>query len=85
MNTLPQLHNGQALPLQDIPEFAIPDFRNLILERVRRGRRISSLCGMPDGAGNRGAVGHRAGRTSVAQAHPVPCLLCTRPGCLEPG
>ncbi len=49
MITLPQLHNGQALPLKDIPELAVPEFRNLILERVRRGRRISSLFGMPDG------------------------------------
>jgi Ni,Fe-hydrogenase III large subunit len=49
MTMLPQLHNGQALPLMDIPEFAVPDFRNLILGRVRRGRRISSLFGMPDG------------------------------------
>ena len=49
MITLPQLHNGQALPLKDVPELAVPDFRNLILERVRRGRRISSLFGLPDG------------------------------------
>jgi Ni,Fe-hydrogenase III large subunit len=49
MITLPQIHNGQALPLQDVPELAVPDFRSLILERVRRGRRISSLFGMPDG------------------------------------
>ncbi len=49
MITLPQIHNGQALPLQDIPELAGPDFRSMILERVRRGRRISSLFGMPDG------------------------------------
>jgi Ni,Fe-hydrogenase III large subunit len=49
MITLPQLHNGQALPLKDIPELAMPDFHSLILERVRRGRRISSLFGMPDG------------------------------------
>ena len=47
--TLPQLHNGQALPLKDIPELAMPDFHGLILERVRRGKRISSLFGMPDG------------------------------------
>jgi Ni,Fe-hydrogenase III large subunit len=49
MTTLPQIHNGQALPLQDVPELAVPDFRNTILERVRRGRRISSLFGMPEG------------------------------------
>ena len=48
--TMPaQIHNGQALPLKDIPEFAVPDFRNMILGRVRKGRRISSLFGMPDG------------------------------------
>jgi Ni,Fe-hydrogenase III large subunit len=49
MITLPQLHNGQALPWKDIPELAMPEFRSLILERVRRGRRISSLFGLPDG------------------------------------
>ncbi len=49
MITLPQVHNGQALPLQDVPELAVSDFRSMILERVRRGRRISSLFGMPDG------------------------------------
>ncbi len=49
MNGLPQLHNGRALPWKDIPEFAVPEFRTMILERVRRGRRISSLFGMPDG------------------------------------
>ena len=49
MTTLPQLHNGQALPMKDIPELAVPEFRSLILERVRRGRRISSLFGLPDG------------------------------------
>ena len=49
MTTLPQIHNGQALPLKDIPELTVPEFRSMILERVRRGRRISSLFGMPDG------------------------------------
>lgn len=49
MISLPQLHNGQALPLKDIPELAGPEFRGLILERVRRGRRIASLFGLPDG------------------------------------
>lgn len=49
MITLPQIHNGQALPLKDIPELAVPDFRSMILARVRHGRRISSLFGMPDG------------------------------------
>jgi Ni,Fe-hydrogenase III large subunit len=49
MITLPQLHNGQALPLKDIPDLPVPEFRALILERVRRGRRISSLFGLPDG------------------------------------
>jgi len=49
MTTQPLLHNGQALPLKDIPELAVPDFRNLIQTRVRRGRRISSLFGMPEG------------------------------------
>ena len=48
---LPQLHNGQATRLTDIPVLAMPDFRTAVLERVRRGRRISSLFGMPDGDG----------------------------------
>ncbi len=49
MMLLPQLHNGQAIALKDIPELSIPDFRAAALERVRKGRRISSLFGMPDG------------------------------------
>ncbi len=49
MTQLPQIHNGQALPLKDVPELAVPDFAGVIREQVRRGRRISSLFGMPDG------------------------------------
>jgi Ni,Fe-hydrogenase III large subunit len=49
MMLLPQLHNGQAVALKDIPDLAMPDFRAAVLERARRGRRISSLFGMPDG------------------------------------
>jgi len=49
MTMLPQLHNAQALPLREIPELPVPEFRNLVLARVRRGRRISSLFGLPDG------------------------------------
>jgi Ni,Fe-hydrogenase III large subunit len=49
MILLPQLHNGQAIALKDVPELAMPDFRTAVLERVRKGRRVSSLFGMPDG------------------------------------
>jgi Ni,Fe-hydrogenase III large subunit len=49
MTTLSQLHNGQALPWKGIPELAVPEFRATILGQVRRGRRISSLFGMPEG------------------------------------
>jgi len=49
MMLLPQLHNGQAIALKDVPDLAMPDFRTAVLERVRKGRRISSLFGMPDG------------------------------------
>jgi Ni,Fe-hydrogenase III large subunit len=49
MRTLPQIHNGQALPWKDIPELLVPDFRAAVLERIQKGRRISSLFGVPDG------------------------------------
>jgi Ni,Fe-hydrogenase III large subunit len=49
MTVLPQLRNGRTLPLNDVPDLSVGDFRQTIVERVRRGRRISSLFGMPDG------------------------------------
>jgi len=49
MIPLPQLHNGQAIPLKNVPELAMSDFRAALLERVRKNRRISSLFGVPDG------------------------------------
>jgi Ni,Fe-hydrogenase III large subunit len=49
MITLPQIYNGRALPLQDVPELDVDDFRQVIMERVEKGRRISSFFGMPDG------------------------------------
>jgi len=49
MTMLPQIHNGQALPWKDVPELAVPEFRAAVLERVHKGRRISSLFGIPDG------------------------------------
>ena len=49
MTTLPQIHNGQAMPWKDVPELPVPEFRTAVLERVHKGRRISSLFGIPDG------------------------------------
>ncbi len=51
MIPLPQLHNGQAIALKDVPELAMSEFRSAVIERVRKGRRISSLFGMPNGEG----------------------------------
>ncbi len=49
MTMLPHIHNGRAMPWKDVPELAVPEFRTAVLERVQRGRRISSLFGVPDG------------------------------------
>jgi len=47
--TLPQIHNGQAMPWKNVPELAVAEFRSAVIERVHKGRRISSLFGIPDG------------------------------------
>jgi len=49
MTTLPQIHNGQALPWKDVPDLAVPEFHAAVIERVHKHRRISSLFGMPEG------------------------------------
>jgi Ni,Fe-hydrogenase III large subunit len=49
MTTLPHVYNGWALPLQDVPELNLSEFRAVIIEQVAKGRRISSLFGMPQG------------------------------------
>lgn len=49
MTTWPQIHNGQAIPWNDVPEVSVPEWRTAILERVHKGRRISALFGVPDG------------------------------------
>ena len=49
MTTLPQIHNGQAMPWKDVPELPLAEFRSAVIERVHKGRRISSLFGIPDG------------------------------------
>ncbi len=49
MTNLPQIHNGQALPWNKVPELAEPEFRRTVIERVHKGRRVSALFGMPDG------------------------------------
>ena len=49
MTALPHIYNGKALPLQDVPELSLNDFRAVIIEQVTKGRRISSLFGMPQG------------------------------------
>ena len=48
MTTLPQIHNGQAIPWSNIPDLAVSEFRTVALERVHKGRRISALFGVPD-------------------------------------
>jgi len=49
MTTLPQIHNGQALPWRDVPDLAVPEFRAAVIERVHKGRRVSSFFGVPEG------------------------------------
>ncbi len=49
MTTLPHVYNGQALPLANVPELTMSEFRTTILERIADGRRIASLFGMPHG------------------------------------
>ncbi len=51
MTTLPHIYNGKALSLADVPELSIDEFRAAVIEQVGRGRRISSLFGMPQGDG----------------------------------
>jgi Ni,Fe-hydrogenase III large subunit len=51
MTTLPHIYNGKALPLAEVPELGIDEFRKVIIEEVGRGRRISSLFGMLQGDG----------------------------------
>jgi Ni,Fe-hydrogenase III large subunit len=51
MMTLPHIYNGKALSLTDVPELSLNEFRAAIIEQVGRGRRISSLFGMPQGDG----------------------------------
>ncbi|HNS21181.1 MAG TPA: NADH-quinone oxidoreductase subunit C [Sedimentisphaerales bacterium] len=48
MTTLPQIHNGQAIPWKNVPELAVSEWRAAVLERVHKGRRISALFGVPD-------------------------------------
>jgi Ni,Fe-hydrogenase III large subunit len=45
----PHLYNGQAILYKDIPELSVDDFRNVLIEVVNKGSRVSSLFGMPDG------------------------------------
>lgn len=45
MNDLPILYNGQALPLDDIPELSLPEFREAILQGSAHGWRVSALFG----------------------------------------
>ncbi len=47
MTTLPHIYNGRALPLRDVPELSVNEFRAALIEQVGKGRRISALFGMP--------------------------------------
>jgi len=42
------IQNGQALPLREVPELALPAFREAILEGTRGGARLACLCATSD-------------------------------------
>src|SRR5262249_10605432 len=44
--------NGIALPLRDVPELSIADFRRTVLEAVADGGRVSALFGHLDAVSN---------------------------------
>ncbi|WP_026852690.1 NADH-quinone oxidoreductase subunit C [Geothrix fermentans] len=41
---LPVLRNGQHLPLREVPDLPVRDFREAILRRVQEGDRLACLC-----------------------------------------
>jgi len=45
---LPVLRNGQRLPLREVPEFPIDEFRALVLDRIKGGDRLACLCADQD-------------------------------------
>jgi len=49
MTTWPQIHNGQAIRWNDVPELPVLEWRAAVLERIHKGRRISALFGVPHG------------------------------------
>ena len=45
---LSSFHSGEAIPLQDIPDLSIAEFRTAILAAVSGGGTLAALFGMPD-------------------------------------
>ena len=39
------LHSGQAIPLADVPQLALDDFRQVLLAAPARGQRVAALFG----------------------------------------
>jgi Ni,Fe-hydrogenase III large subunit len=72
--TLPRFHNGQPVPLPDVPYLRLDDFRTTLLTEVRRGGRLVALFGQPEVSGLRlwAVMAHRAeGRLAVLSG-PLP-------------
>ena len=42
--TMRRLLNGQTVPLRDVPELSLPEFREAVLGGTRRGARLACLC-----------------------------------------
>jgi Ni,Fe-hydrogenase III large subunit len=45
------LRNGSSIPWRDVPELNQPEFRETVIDRVRKGSRLSAFFGMPEGRG----------------------------------
>ncbi len=48
MKNHPHLYNGQAIPYSEVPELSMHDFRQIMIEVVNKGSRVSSFFGMPE-------------------------------------
>ncbi len=71
------LHSGQAIPLADVPQLALDDFRQVLLAAPARGQRVAALFGDTGRARSSAALTHQSAPEDGGSAlrSTTPCLV----------